>query len=272
MEAALADAKAVIGHGVKTVVEPSALFLTATWPSRSGWPRRAAFRSCVHGRLHLRPPAAVPHEPDEDQIAELFVHDIEQGIQGTDIKAAFIKCACDEPGITPGVEKVHRAAARASKQTGKPIMAHSRPANRTGLDQMKIFEEEGVDPAKVQIAHTGDTDDLDYIEELLARGPLDRDGPLRPRPLPADPAAQHDGDRATRARLRRPDVPLAGLLLDDRLVPAGGAGAPQGDEVPKWSMTLLFEEIIPALKEAGMTDEQLDTMMVDNPRRWLTGE
>ena len=67
-------------------------------------------------------------------------------------------------------------------------MAHSRPANRTGLDQMKIFEEEGVDPAKVQIAHTGDTDDLDYIEELLGPRPLDRDGPLRPRPLPADPS------------------------------------------------------------------------------------
>ena len=50
---------------------------------------------------------------DADQIAELFVHDIEEGIQGTDIKAAFIKCAADEPGVTENVEKVHRAAARA---------------------------------------------------------------------------------------------------------------------------------------------------------------
>ncbi len=36
-----------------------------------------------------------------------------------------------------------------------------------------------------------------------------------------------------------------------------------------WSMTLLFDEVIPALREAGMTDAQLDTMLVENPRRWL---
>ena len=60
--------------------------------------------------------------------------------------------------------------ARASNQTGKPIMAHSRPASGTGTEQMRIFKEEGVDPAKVQIAHTGDTDDLDYIEALLDTG------------------------------------------------------------------------------------------------------
>ena len=39
-----------------------------------------------------------------------------------------------------------------------------------------------------------------------------------------------------------------------------------------WSMTLIFEDVIPALRESGMTDEQLQTMMVENPRAWLTGE
>ena len=103
-------------------------------------------------------------------MADLFVHDIEQGIQGTDIKAAFLKCAADEPGVTENVEKVHRAAARASVRTGAPIMAHSRPASDTGPRQVEIFLEEGVAPAKIQIAHTGDTDDLDYIEGLLEKG------------------------------------------------------------------------------------------------------
>ena len=68
---------------------------------------------------------------------------------------------------------------------GRPIMAHSRPASRTGLDQMRIFLEEGVPAERVMIAHTGDTDDLDHIEELLALGPVHRDGPLRHRDLPA---------------------------------------------------------------------------------------
>src|SRR5213076_1983865 len=107
---------------------------------------------------------------DADYIAGLFVHDIEDGIQGTDVKAAFIKCAADEPGVTDNIEKVHRAAARASLQTGAPIMAHSRPASSTGPRQVEIFLEEGVAPEKIQIAHTGDTDDLDYIQGLLESG------------------------------------------------------------------------------------------------------
>ena len=105
-------------------------------------------------------------------MAEQFVDDIEQGIQGTDIKAAFLKCAADAPGVTEHIEKVHRAVARASVQTGAPIMAHSRPASNTGPRQVEIFREEGVDPAKIQIAHCGDTDDLDYIEGLLDAGRL----------------------------------------------------------------------------------------------------
>ena len=82
---------------------------------------------------------------DADQIAEFFVTDIEQGIQGTDIKAAFIKCAADAPGVNENIEKIHRAAARASVKTGAPIMAHSRPASDTAPRQVEIFEEEGVD-------------------------------------------------------------------------------------------------------------------------------
>src|SRR4029450_11283847 len=106
----------------------------------------------------------------EDQLAEIFVYEIEHGIQGTGVKAAVPTRAADEPAMPANVEKVHRAAARASLQTGRPIMAHSRPASGTGPEQMRIFAEEDVEPAKVQIADTGDTDDLDYIERLLDTG------------------------------------------------------------------------------------------------------
>ena len=97
--------------------------------------------------------------------------DIEQGIQGTEIKAAFIKCAADEPGRDrerregpPGRRpRQPRAPGRRSWPT-RGRRATPRPR------QVEIFLEEGVDPAKVQIAHTGDTDDLDYIERLLETG------------------------------------------------------------------------------------------------------
>ncbi len=204
-------------------------------------------------------------------MADLFVHDIEVGIQGTEIKAAFLKCAADEPGITPNIEKVHRAVARASVRTGRPIMAHSRPASDTGPRQVEIFLEEGVPPERIQIAHTGDTDDLDYIERLLDAGVyigMDRYGleiflPMERRN--ATVIALLERGYAERMFLSQdfcatldwypPEVAL-------QLMEQGAA--------KDWSMTLVFDQVIPALRDAGMTDEQLETMMVSNPKRWLT--
>lgn len=269
-DAAIADANAVKGHGVSTVVEPSAMFLQ----------RDAAFSKRVADESGLQVILATgiytyDHLPqpllnrDEDALAEIFVHEIDNGIQGTGIKAAFIKCAADEPGVTPSIEKVHRAAARASMQTGRPIMAHSRPASGTGPEQMRIFTEEGVDPAKVQIAHTGDTDDLGYIEKLLETGcwiGMDRYGLDLFLPTEAR-------NKTVLALLEQGFADRMFLSQDfcstiDWFTPEVQEQLKE-QAVPKWSMTFLFEEVIPELKERGMTDEQLTTMMVENPRRWL---
>jgi phosphotriesterase-related protein len=269
-DAAIADANAVVGHGVKTVVEPSALFLH----------RDAAFSKRVADESGLNVVLATgiytyDHLPqfllnrDEDGIAAIFVHEIENGIQGTGIKPAFIKCAADEPGVTPNVEKVHRAAARAAKQTGLPIMAHSRPASGTGPEQMKIFVEEGVDPGTVQIAHTGDTDDLDYIERLLETGcwiGMDRYGldlflPTEPRNATVLALLERGyADRMFLSQDFCSSIDWFPREVQEYL---------KANEVPDWSMTFLFEKVIPELKERGMTDEQLDQMMVANPKSWL---
>ena len=269
-EAAMADANGVRGHGVQTVVEPSAMFLQ----------RDAAFSKRVADESGLNVIVATgiytyDHLPQvlanrsEDQIAEIFVHDIEQGIQGTGIKAAFIKCAADEPGVTPNVEKVHRAAARASLQTGRPIMAHSRPASGTGPEQMRIFSEEGVDPSTVHIAHTGDTDDLDYIERLLETGcwiGMDRYGldiflPTEQRNATVLALLERGyADRMFLSQDYCSSIDWFPLEVQEYL---------KANEVPDWSMTFLFEKVIPELKDRGMTDEQLDQMMVANPKAWL---
>jgi phosphotriesterase-related protein len=269
-DAAMSDANAVKAHGVRTVVEPSAMFLhrDATFSKRvadeSGL--QVVLATGVYTYDYL--PQLLMNR-DEDALAAIFVHEIEKGIQDTGIKAAFIKCAADEPGITPNIEKVHRAAARASVQTGRPIMAHSRPASGTGLEQMRIFEEEGVEPAKVQIAHTGDTDDLEYIEKLLATGcwiGMDRYG--------LDIFLPTEQRQATvLALLERGHVDRMFLSQDYCSTidwfPSEVQDYLKANEVPKWSMTFLFEEVIPELKERGMTDDQLQQMMVENPKRWL---
>jgi phosphotriesterase-related protein len=269
-DAAISDAKAVMGHGVQTVVEPSAMFLT----------RDAAFSKRVADESGLNVILAtgvytyeylpqVLLNRDEDAIAAIFVHEIENGIQGTGIKPALIKCAADAPGVTATIEKIHRAAARASTHTGRPIMAHSRPASGTGPQQMRIFEEEGVDPAKVQIAHTGDTDDLDYIDRLLDTGcwiGMDRYGldiflPTERRN--ATVLALLEKGRADRMFLSQDYCSTIDWF------PLEVQGYLKANEVPNWSMTFLFDEVIPELKERGMSDDQLNQMMVENPKRWL---
>jgi phosphotriesterase-related protein len=274
-ELALESAAAVKGHGVKTVVEPTAMLLgrDVAVLQRLAAETGLQIVTCTGIYTYDQLPQFLLNR-SEDFMAGLFVHDIEQGIQGTEVKAAFIKCAADEPGVNERIEKVHRAAARASLRTGAPIMAHSRPASNTGPRQVEIFLEEGVAPEKIQIAHTGDTDDLGYIERLLETGVwigMDRYG--------IDLFLPTDRRNATVLELLRRgyaermllsqdfDIPIANGLdwyppeMVEQLEAAGAA--------TDWSMTLLFEQVIPTLREGGMTEAQLQTMMVKNPARWL---
>lgn len=208
-----------------------------------------------------------------DEIAEHYVEDIERGIQGTDIRAAFIKCAADAPGVNERVEKLHRAAARASLQTGAPIMAHSHPGSGTGPRQVEIFLEEGVDPAKVQVAHTGDSDDLDYIEGLLDRGVwigLDRFG--LNFPLPNEARLDTAAELLRRGYARRLLVSQDYCATIDWYTPTAIAAMfEQGLVHPRMSMTLVFDEVVPWLRERGvLDDDDLRAIFEENPRAWLT--
>lgn len=269
---AIDAARGAVERGVKTICDPSAMFL--------GRDVRLMRTVAEETGLQVVPCTGIytyDHLPqfflsrDADQIAEFFVHDIERGIQGTDIKASFIKCAADEPGVTENIEKVHRAAARASLRTGAPIMAHSRPASETAPRQIEIFEEEGVDLSRVQIAHTGDTDDLDYIERILDKGVfigMDRFGlelflPFERR-IPTVSALLERG-YAERMFLSADSC----ATLDYYAVEAIGQVVAAG-LAKDWNINMVPDRVLPDLREAGMSAEQERTMMVDNPIRWLT--
>ncbi|MEA2386791.1 MAG: phosphotriesterase-related protein [Thermoleophilaceae bacterium] len=270
---ALDAARSVIEHGVKTVADPAPMYLGRDAELFQRITRETGLQIVACTGIYSYD--YLPHffaNRDADFMADCFVHDIEQGIQGTDLHAAFLKCAADEPGVTENVEKIHRAAARASVRTGAPIMAHSHPASNTGPRQIEIFEEEGVDLAKVQIAHTGDTDDLDYIQGLLDKGVyigMDRFGlelflPMENRNRTVIELLGRG--YAEQMMLSQDYVVALDWYPDETVEQLLAAGM-----VKDWSMTLLFEQVIPALNEQGMTDEQLDTMLVSNPARWLSG-
>jgi phosphotriesterase-related protein len=203
-----------------------------------------------------------------DHMAEAFVHDIEVGIQGTEIRAAFLKCATDSPGVTSGVEMVLRAVARAHRRTGAPILTHSYPANRSGADQQDIFESEGVDLRRVMIGHSGDTDDLDYLERIAERGSylgMDRFGlddvlPMRAR-------IETVAELCRRGYASRLFLSQDHVCVFDRGFPEAVA-ARRRDA----SLVLVINEVVPRLRELGVEQSSIDLMLAGNVQAWLPTE
>src|SRR5690349_10776749 len=102
-----------------------------------------------------------------DPMVSMFVGDLTDGIADTGVRAGMLKCAIDEPGLTPGIERVMRAVAQAHLATGAPITVHTHPSSRTGLEVHRVLcREEGVDPRRVVLRHSGDTTDVDHLVEL----------------------------------------------------------------------------------------------------------
>jgi phosphotriesterase-related protein len=275
LDAALLAVRGASEHGVETIVDATAMF--------GG--RDVRFMRRVAEETGVRIIACtgiysydyLPHyfeNRDIDVMADHFVEDIERGVQGTDIRAAFLKCAADAAGVTENVEKIHRAVARASIQTGAPIMAHSMPAVATGPRQVEIFREEGVELSRVQIAHCGDTEDLDYIEGLLASGVyvgLDRYG--LEMYLPIDKRNATAAELLRRGHAERLTISQDFCASIDWFPPEAAEAFETQGAIRKWSMTLVFEEVIPALREIGVFDDAtFETIFIDNPRRWLVGE
>jgi phosphotriesterase-related protein len=196
-------------------------------------------------------------------MGDMFVRDITEGIAGTDVKAAILKCATDQQGVTPGVERVLRAVAYAHRQTGVPISTHTHAHTERGLEQQHIFEEEGVDLGRVVIGHSGDTTDIDYLEKLIARGSyigMDRFGldvllPFEDRVNTV--ARMCERGHAGRMVLSH-DAACFNDWLPEALLP---------QVLPNWHYLHIHNDVIPALKARGVTDEQLHMMLVENPRK-----
>lgn len=139
-----------------------------------------------------------------ETMTDMFVRDIEHGIADTGIKAAVLKCATDKPGITAGVDRVLRAVAQAHRRTGAPISTHTHAASRRGLQQQRVFTEEGGPVAG------GDRPLRGHHRHRLPRAAhrqrvLSGHGPVRGGHRPAVRGPGEHGGDDVRTRLRRAD-------------------------------------------------------------------
>jgi phosphotriesterase-related protein len=166
--------------------------------------------------------------------------------------------------VTVAVERALRATAAAHRETGVPITTHTAVAHRSGLDQQRIFTEEGVDLQRVVIGHSGDSSDLDYLRQLLDAGSL----------IGADRFGMYMAGRPSREQRLATVVKLCELgyagqivLSHDKTIRTDWNFDESMVFPDQWHQTHIVDETIPDLRNAGVTAEQVRQMTVDNPRR-----
>lgn len=199
-----------------------------------------------------------------DEIAEEIERDVTHGIDGTDVRAGIIgEIGANFTWISPVEERVLRAAGRAQKRTGVTLTTHA-TRGPLGLDQLDILEEEGVDLRRVVIGHPQSHADLSYHAEIARRGAwisFDNMGPV-------EEAVPYERQKLLNQVKDIVDAGLIGHLLFSHDVCYRHMYRAYGGHGYDYISTRL----LPRLQGIGMTEEQLLQIMVDNPRRALTGE
>lgn len=201
-----------------------------------------------------------------DPMIEMFVGDITEGIARTGVKAAFLKCAIDHNGLTAGVERVMRAVARTHRQTGAPITVHTHPGSQSGFVVKKVMcDDEGVDPTRVVLGHSGDSSDLDYLTALADAGfilGMDRFG------INIETTFESRADTL---------VEMCRRGYADRMVLAHDAACYIDWMDPnvrtmmatQWHYLHIHDDVLPYVRERGVTEAQIESMLVDTPRRYF---
>ena len=273
---AVAKLRELAGLGVRTIVDPTVVGLGRYIPRIQRIAEQVELNIIVATGcytyedvpffFHHRGPgldaafgAEVP-----DPMVDMFVRDVTEGIAGTGVCAAFLECAIDAPGLTSGVQRVMRAVAAAHGHTGSPARCTPTPGEQTGLVVKKVLAEEGVDPRRVVLGHSGDTTDADHLCELADAGFLlgmDRFG--------IDLATTCVARADTVVETCHRGYAESRVLSQDASCYIDWVDPAVMATLPRWRYTHIHQDVLPHLREHGATDAQTETMLGANPRRYF---
>lgn len=203
---------------------------------------------------------------DEDVVSKLMIEEVEHGIAGTGIRAAVLKCVTNHQGVTEDVAYLIRQTALAQLRTGRPISTHSHAPSRQGLEQQRILRDSGVDLGRVIIGHSGDSTDLDYLEALIGNGSylgMDKFGHA--------PSGDLQSKIDTVVALCERGYADRMVLSHDTNVATDNtpASVRENAEFRDWRYTCIPQLVLPALRERGVSDADIDTMTIHTPARIL---
>jgi predicted metal-dependent phosphotriesterase family hydrolase len=195
-------------------------------------------------------------------LADEIVREATEGVGDTGIRAGIIgEIGTDKPWLSAREERVHRAAARAARRTGLSITTHA-VQSTVGLDQLTMFEEEGADLSRVVIGHADSNPSPDYHQAIVERGATVEFDFLG---MSFTSLERHGEGRIVESICELLSRGQAGQVLlsqdvchDSQLTRYGGNG-----------YVYLADTFLPRLRAVGVSDDEIRTMTVDNPRRLL---
>jgi phosphotriesterase-related protein len=203
-----------------------------------------------------------------EEITDIYIKEIEEGIGDSGIKAGAIKIATGLRVVTDYERKLVTAAARAAKATGVPIISHTEGAT-CGHDQIDIAAGEGLDLGQLLVGHSDGTTEHWYQRSLAERGAFvgfDRFGIS---------LFQTDEVRITNMLKLIAAGHLDKILISHdsiscwlgRPMPYAPTWEALQAMLPDWRSSHIFRKILPQLRERGLSEREIDTILVDNPRR-----
>ena len=211
------------------------------------------------------------HLPVEE-ITAIYIKEITEGVGETGIRAGAVKIATGAQRVSDYERKLVQAGARAARETGVPLISHTQEAS-CGHDQIDIVTGEGVEANRLLVGHSDGVDDHEYHRSLAARGAFvgfDRFGISLIVP---------DEVRVKNVlALARAGYTENILLSHDSISCWQGRPLPFANRhedvlamLPDWRPTTIFRTIVPQLREGGLDEADIDTLLVENPRRFFTG-
>jgi phosphotriesterase-related protein len=200
---------------------------------------------------------------DEDRLLEsLFERDLTTGIGDTGFRAAVLKIVTDEPGMTQDVERLAVAVANVHARTGAPVCTHAHAPTKRGLEQQRILASRGADLGRVMVGHSNETTDLGYLEQIIDNGSYlgwDRCGLGVTVPL--------DTQLDTLAKLCERGYASRVMLSHDKASFTDWfTNAEQDFVLPDWQFSYIHSRLLPGLRERGVAEDQIEQMLIRNPR------
>lgn len=191
-----------------------------------------------------------------EELSMLMEDEIENGIDGSFVKAEMIgEIGTSKEKMEPAEQKVFQAAINAVKKTGKPIYTHT-TLGTFAKEQVQFFLGRGIKPEKIVIGHIDLAGNYEYIKEVLEQGVFVGFDTIGKNNYFPDESRVTYLMELEKLGLLKQVVLSMDLTRKTHLKYKGGIG-----------YTYLFETFLPMLRKAGMKEESIRQMLIQNPKK-----